>query len=309
MAKAKEAASTTSTEQDDIFAGLTPEQIKEILDLTGQSANFAFDKTPVLKVNKYPIKDQKGNKVEMGNFVLGQVTKQDGKNTIVEDIGIDCGPNPEITVLKFGSKFSYFPDVTVVKDAKKHICQSQLVLDIGEKAVGDNLGFECGPKCPRRGKEVKKEEKCSCQYVVFIEIKVGDDVHKAIMYFKGTSFLPFKAYLDSAGKFPFFFYPTVLETEQQINGTNVYWIVTPVLQKDRPYPTQEKLALMETVKEINSSVREFESNRKLISTQRREDQQKALPPGMSVLPPEGGGSTGSGIGAGAEDADLGDIVF
>lgn len=308
-ATAGKGAANTATEQEDLFAGMSPEMIAEILAATGQAANFAFDKTPVLKINKYPIKDQKGNTVPMGNFVLGQVTKQEGKNTIVEFIGEDAGANPEITVLKVGSKFSYFPDPLKVKDAKKHICQSQLVLDPGEKAVGDNLGFECmGGKCPRRGKDVSKDDKCSCQYVVFVEVKIGDETRQALMYFKGTSFLPFKAYLDSAGKFPMCFFPTLLTTEQQVNGTNVYWIITPVLQKDRPYPLPERMASLDMVKQIDSNVRGFESQRKLLASQKRDENQKALPPGMSV---EGAGqNTGSGNASqGAQDAEFADIVF
>lgn len=308
MAKTTEKNNATAVNLEDLFEGMTPEQIREILGATGQVTNASFDKTPTLKINKFPIKDSKGNTVPMGNFVYNQVTKQDGKNTIVEEIGIDCGANPEITVLKFGTKFSYFPDPQKIKDAKKHICQSQLVLDPGEKAVGDNLGFECmGGKCPRRAKDVDKDNKCSCQYQIFVQVKIGDEVKHAIMYAKGTSFLPFKQYLDSAGKFPLYFFPTLLTTEQQVNGSNVYWIVTPVLQKDRPYPLEERLALTETVKAVDESVRGFESQRKLLSATRKEEAQKALPPGMSI---EGKGQGGSsGLGGNAQDADYADITF
>lgn len=294
---------------DDLFAGMLPEEIQAILQATGQAANVAFDKIPTLKTNRYPIADLKGKSIPMGHFVLGQVTRKEGKNTIIEDIGIDCGKNPEITVLKVGTKFSYFPDPqTAGKDYKKHICQSQLVLDLGERAVGDNLGFDCmSGKCPRRQKDIKKDEKCGCQYVVFIEIKVGEETHRAIMYAKGTSFLPFKQYLDSAGKFPLYFFPTKLETEQMVDGTNVYWIISPVLQKDRPYPLPERLALTETVKAVDESVRGFESQRKLISATRKEEAQKALPAGMSIEGKGVGGS--SGAGANAVDVEFDNIVF
>ena len=308
MAKATEKTNAATVNLADLFEGMTPEEIREILGATGQATNTSFDKTPTLKVNKYPIKDAKGNSVPMGNFVYNQITKQEGKNTIIEDIGIDCGANPEITIVKFGTKFSFFPDSEKVKDAKKHICQSQLVLDPGEKAVGDNLGHECMSRtCPRRAKNVLKDEKCTCQYQVFVQVKVGEDTKGAIMYFKGTSFLPFKQYLDSAGKFPLYFFPTLLTTEQQINGTNIYWVVTPVLQKDRPYPLEERKLLTETVKAVDESVRGFESQRKLISATRKEEAQKSLPPGMSI---EGKGAGNSGgLGAGAQDADFDNIVF
>lgn len=294
------------TPEIDLFEGMSPEEIAELLALTGQASNLSFDKTPTLKVNKYPIKDQQGNKVEMGNFVLGQRTKQEGKNTIVEDIGIDCGPNPEITVLKYGSKFSYVPE----SRDKKLMCQSNIGLDLGDKIVGDNLGYDCtSVKCPRRGKEVEKGEKCSAQFVVFVEVKVGDETHKAIMYFKGTSYIPFKTYVDGAGKFPIFWFPTRLETEQQINGTNVYWIVTPVLQKNRPFPLESRKALGLLVRDIDSGIREFEGKRKLLAASRKSEEQKALPPGMTVMAKEQGAASSSMGGIVSEDAQFTDIQF
>jgi len=304
MAKAKQTEEQTQNlpaTQPDLSAMFTDEERAALLGMTGQAANFSFDKTPTLKINKFPVEDKEGNTVPMGNFVLGQVTKQEGEDTSCEFIGKDFGKNPEITILKFGSKFSYFPQS---KD-KKLICQSQLVLDPGEKAVGDNLGYECmSGKCPRRAKDVDKKEKCTCQYVAFVE--VGPEREKALMYFKGTSFIPFKSYLDSAGKFPMFCYPTKLKTERKINGTNVYWIITPELLKDKPYSREQIMEYAEMVKEIDRTVRDFEAQRKLVSSTRREDQQRALPPGMSVLPPESGGRVGGGGGS-VDDTD--DICF
>lgn len=286
----------------DLWAGFSEEEIKQMRDVTGQSANFTMDRTPVLKINKFPVEDKEGRSVKLGNFVLGQVTKQEGENTTCENIGKDFGPNPEITVLKFGTKFSYFPKD---KDRNK-ICQSQLVLNPGEIATGDKLGYACASgKCPRRAKDLQKDERCTCQYVAFVE--VGPEREKALMYFKGTSFLPFKAYLDEAGKFPLFFFPTVLETERKINGTNVYWIINPRLQKDRPYPVEARKELFDTAKGIDEAVREFEAQRKL-NNAGRSDAQAQIPAGMTV---EQGTAVGmsSGIGAGAVDGDFDDIQF
>ena len=65
--------------------------------------------------------------------------------------------------------------------------------------------------------------------------------------------------------------------------------------------------LTETVKAVDESVRGFESQRKLIVASKKEEAQKALPPGMSI---EGKGSgTSSGVGAGAQDAEFDNIVF
>lgn len=283
----------------DVAALFSDEEMAELLGLTGQATNFSMDRTPTLKVNKFPIKDLKGNSVPMGNFVLGQITKQEGKNTIIEFIGLDCGENPEITILKFGTKFSYFPE----SRDKKLICQSQLVLDVGERHIGDNLGFNCmDGTCFRRGKDVDKKEKCPCQYVAFVE--VGEERHKALMYFKGTSFLPFKAYLDSAGKLPLFCYPTKLNTEQQVNGTNVYWIVTPELLKYAPYPKEQIMGYRDVVKEIDTNVRAFEAQRKLQSASRGAETSKQLPPGMSIEPSTAGPQTGFNTPDGKTDDDI-----
>lgn len=298
MSKAKE--ETQNLPSVDVAALFTDEEMQELLGLTGQATNFSMDRTPTLKINKYPIKDLKGNSVPMGNFVLGQITKQEGKNTNIEFIGIDCGANPEITVLKFGTKFSYFPET---RD-KKVICQSQLVLDIGEKHVGDNLGFLCmDGTCFRRGKDVDKKEKCSCQYVAFVE--VGEERHKALMYFKGTSFIPFKTYLDSAGKFPLFCYPTKLNTEQQVNGSNVYWIITPELLKDRPYAKERIMDYKSVVKEIDTNVRAFESQRKLQAAAKDNVSRQQLPPGMSIEP----STAGPQLGGNTANPDDDEIVF
>lgn len=299
--------SNNAVNLDDLFEGMSPEQLLELRKASGQATNASFDRTPTLKINKYN-KDVKGNVVPQGHFVYNQVTKTEGRNTVVEEIGIDCGETPEVTVLKFGHKFCYFPDPLKIKDSKKHICQSQLVLDPGEKAVGDNLGYECmGGKCPRRQKDTDKDNKCSCQYQVFVQIKLGEEIKPAIMYFKGTSFLPFKGYLDSAGKFPLQWFPTKLETTEQINGSNTYWIVTPVLQKEHPYPKQERDMLDLTVRAVDESVRGFESQRKLLSATRKEEAQKALPPGMSI---EGKGAGNSGgLGANVQGAEFDNIVF
>ena len=62
----------TAEKLDNLYDGLTPEQVAEMLALTGQAANSSYEKAPVLKVNYFAKKDKDGNKIELGNFVLGQ---------------------------------------------------------------------------------------------------------------------------------------------------------------------------------------------------------------------------------------------
>lgn len=290
----------------DLYEGFSDEERAKLLGLTGQAANAGFDKTPILKTNRFPmdIQDPEAPQVRMGNFVLGQVTKKEGDNDVIVEIGTDLGANPDITVLKVGTKFNYMP-----KDRKKW-CQSQLVLDVGERPRGDRLGYDCKDKsCPQRQESCKKDDKCSCQFVVFCEVTVAEEKIDALMYFKGESFIPFSEYLQSAGKYPSFFFPTKLNTERKTNGTNVYWVISPELQKDRPYAPEERVRLFKKVEKIDAQARDFEAQRKLLAQQRQEEQRKALPPGMSVEGPAGGGNAGGGIGGGATDAEFADIQF
>lgn len=265
--------------------GLSPEEIEEILGLTGQNTVYNIDKTPVLKINKFGIDDVNGKSVKMGNFVLGQVAKEEnGEVKEIEEIGEDYGPSPEITIIKFGEQFTYFPKN---KD-KKQICNSQIVVEPGEKAIGNKLGHECKDgTCPRRNKDLDKEDRCVCSVIAFCEVtNAAGEKKKALMYFKGTSFMPFQDYLKDAGKFPLFFAPTKLNTERKINGNNVYWIVKPELLKDKAYAPDQRMINFNVAKEINANVREFEAQRKLRNAEG--GNKKGLPPGVDdsgVAPP------------------------
>lgn len=278
--------------------GLSPEEIAELLDLTGQSTVYNIDKTPVLKINKFGIDDVNGKSVKMGHFVLGQIAKEkNGEVEEIEEIGEDFGPKPEITIIKFGEQFTFFPKN---KD-KNQICNSQIVLEPGEKAIGSRLGHECKDgTCPKRNNDLDKDERCSCSVIAFCEVtnKEGEK-KKALMYFKGTSFMPFQDYVKDAGKFPLFFAPTILETERKINGNNVYWIIKPRLLKERPYTAEDRMINFSVAKEINSNVREFEAQRKL----RAQEQRRQLP-GRSAGAP---GALDKGAPVSATDEE--DIAF
>lgn len=308
MAKVTDKETKTTPVEEDLFAGMTPEQIQEILELTGQTANAGYDKTPVLKINQFSsdIQDniEESKRVKMGNFVLNQSTEKDGDNDVIKEIGEDCGAKPEVTILKVGQRFNYFPKN---KD-KKQICQSQLILDVGEQAVGDKFGYNCKDKsCPMRDENRDKEDRCKCQYEVFL--LVGPEKKPAKFFAKGESFIPFSKCIEDAGKFPMFFYPVILTTEKKTKGTNTYWVITPELQKDRPYPAPERIELMNQVKDLDAAVRGNESKRKLLAAGRKTEAQKQLPPGMTMESPNKSGGGSALGGADVSDAEFADIKF
>lgn len=301
------------TEEIDLFAGFSEEDKARMLGLTGQSAQGGGMKTPILKVNQISSDTQDSvpeeRRVKMGNFVLDQRTK--GKD--IEDIGEDFGAAPEITVLKYGTKFSFFPDLKKNPNGKKDICQSNIVFDRGEQYFGDNLGFNCMSKtdqCPRRKDGVAKDDKCKCQNVVFAEI--GPEHKNCLIYLKGESFMPFTKYVEEANKsgLPLFFFPTKLTTEKKVEGSNTYWVITPELQTDKPYSPEEKMRLFKKAEEIDQQARAFEQQRQGQITSRKAESQKALPPGMSVEKPSAGQGKAAGIaGADVSDAEYDDIAF
>lgn len=225
---------------EQLYAGFTQEELAEFFETTGQAANLQ-DRTPILKVNYQDIADKTGREIKKGNFVLGQnggeveVEVDGNKELRIEDVGIDLGKNPKITVLTYGFKYVFYPKD---KDKKKN-CASQLVFDRRvEKAVGNNLGHECQSKgaCPRRAEGVGKDDKCSCQWVVFCLVPLEDGTQqKAIMYVKGESYMPFQDYLQSAGTIPVFFAPTKLSTTMKREGTVNYFVIGFELLKNQPY--------------------------------------------------------------------------
>lgn len=246
--------------QEDLYAGLSPEDVATMLAMSGQAANAGFEKAPLLKVNYSAKKDKDGNQVDLGNFVLNQSIKTvDGKK-VVEYIGKDLGPSPEVTVIKVAKQYSYY------NDKKELRCASQLITEPGEVPIGNTLKHDCmGGKCPRRAKEIDKKEKCSCQFVVYLE--AGPDKDKCIMYFKGVSFMPFKEYIDSVGQDPIFFYPTTFRTKEQSMGTVDYYIVYPEIDKTRPYPLEVRKENMEKLKAVSKDIQGFKMQQAATSKQ------------------------------------------
>lgn len=257
MAKQKDEAQTSvPATLDDLYAGFSPEELQELLGVSGQASTFSMDKTPILKVNyNGDVADKDGVTIKKGNFVLGQNSKEirkDDGDICIEYAGIDLGKTPKITVLTFGTKYSFYSD-----DAKQR-CSSQLIMERGEKPVGNTLGHVCtGGTCPRRKEGVDKNEKCSCQYVVFCEVDVDGTKHKALMYLKGLSYMPFSDYLKDAGTAPLFFFPTELTAKMEKQGSVVYYIVSPKLLKDQPFPAVECKANFETAKQTKQGAETF----------------------------------------------------
>lgn len=249
-------AVTLPANLNDLYAGFSAEEVAELLGVSGQSGMMGMDKTPVIKVNYCDLVDKDGNEIRKGNFVLGQNSKEirsDTGDICIEYIGKDLGKNPLITVLAFGTKYSYYND-----DAKLR-CSSQLVFDrFAEKPVGTNLKHVCSDgSCPRRAKDVDKKEKCASQFIVFCE--VGEDKEKAIMYVKGASYMPFNDYVKSAGTIPLFFCPTKLNTTMEKQGAVTYYIVKPELLVDQPFPQLERKTNFETAKQTKQAAEAFKA--------------------------------------------------
>ena len=294
--------------EEDLYAGFTDEERAELLGLTGQAANLSFDRMPTLKINQISsdVQDSvlEGERVKMGNFVLNQITKKVGDDVTIEQIGEDFGPSPEITILKVAKQYFFWGGST------DKMCMSQLLLEPGERPVGSRYGFDCADKsCPKRNLE---KDGCKCQIQAYSE--VGPE-HKQAMYTaKGNSFIPFDTFLKKAAeeKKPLFFYPTKLTTVKKTQGTNTYWVITPVMQ-EATYAPEEKRRLFGEANKLDESIRGNKEQRKVSQELKAAEARKQLPPGMSVESPFQGGSKVSGagsagIGAGAEIDDA-DIIF
>lgn len=252
--KAADTTAPFTTTLDDLFAGMTDAEKAELLAATGQANTAGGDKVPSLKVNYCDLPDKDGNEIKKGNFVFGQNPKeiQNGDDIVVEYIGLDLGKNPSITVLTYGQQYSFY------SDDKNKRCNSQLVLEMGEKPVGNNLGFECrSGQCPHRADGVDSKDKCSCQWVIFCEVETPEGPQKAIMYLKGKSFMPFSDYLKAAGTLPVCFFPTKLSNKMEKQGSVTYWVTTPTLDKENPYPQAKRLENATAAKEARKGAQEF----------------------------------------------------
>lgn len=238
----------------DLLASMTPEERAEIAALTGQDANSSGDRIPVLKINYCDTPDVEGKEIKKGNFVYDQssatteieVTDEDDdvtKEERMENLGVDLGKSIQATVLAYRQQYNYYNN-----DDNKLNCRSQ-VFGMGEVPVGSNLKQECrGGKCPRRKEGIDKKEKCSCQFIVYLLVKVGEETKPAMMYIKGASYFPFNDYLKAAGPIPLFFAPTKMKTAVEKQGAVTYYPLTLTLDIPNAYPALERDAYKEQMK-------------------------------------------------------------
>lgn len=273
MATKKDAATQAAdvpATMEDILSFLSPEEMAEVLAVTGQAANLR-ESVPVIKVNYCTLTDKNGRTIKEGNYVIKQnssvidyeTVDEDGEKVIekrVEDIGIDLGKSPKVTIFCFGTKYSFFPSSESTDKGNEHICQSQLVFDSRvEKHEGSKLGFRCqGGGCPRRNKEAKKADKCSAQWVLFCEVTVDEEKIKAIMYVKGSSYIPFSDYIKSLGVLPVFCAPTKLSTKQEISEQGKpYYVQGFTFFKDKLFTQLEVKSNLQTAKETKAAAEDF----------------------------------------------------
>lgn len=260
----------TKTETPDLLAPLSPEEMAEMLALTGQDTALRAEKLPQIKINYSDLKDESGRTIPKGNFVYGQssatveveVADEDGElsNELrAVDLGVDLGKTPKITVLVAKQQYAYYN-----ADPKQR-CMSQ-VFGNGELPIGSNLKHNCRDKaaCPRRKDGIVKDEKCSCQHVVICLVDISGEQKPAIMYIKGSSFMPFNDYLKAAniannGKpMPVFMAPTKLKNSQEKDGSVTYYVTAFTLQTAEKYPDAVCLANFQQAKAANAQI---ESNK------------------------------------------------
>lgn len=296
-AKVEESKNVPAVPDEDLFAGMTPEEIAEILGSTGQASNLNGEKVATLKVNLFGKKDANGNKVDVGNFVINQeITIKDDVKTC-NNIGIDLGPTPKITVLAYRQQYSFYCE----KDIKRN-CNSQLFLFGQEEPVGNKYGYVCTAKdCPHRQVPSEDKEHCGCQYKVYVLVEVGEEKIPAVFYFKGVNFMQFSDYLKKLGKYPCCFFSATLSGEEKSKGSVDYYLFTLEPDLANPYPQEERLAYAKMAKEVSESIEQYKATQKTKA-------KKALPPGMS-LAKDSEGKNAKQLTGGDAAGDLDDIQF
>lgn len=257
-AKTEETVAAAAVSIADLLSELSPEERAEVLALTGQDSQFS--RVPTLKINYCDVADIHGNTIRKGNYVFNQsaATKEvtvveDGEEVTeerMEDLGVDLGRSPSITVLAYWQQYTFYSN-----DAKQR-CASQLFRG-AEVPVGFNLKHECrSGNCPRRGKDVGKDDKCSCQFVVHCLVDIDGKPERAVMYVKGVGFIPFQDYLNTTGGIPLPYTATKLRNKQEKQGSITYFVPSFELDKTSLYPpeqraTNKQLAL-ETVTAVDT---------------------------------------------------------
>lgn len=247
---------------DELMASFSDAERSELTELSGQAANAGYDKIPILKINYNDLADVNGNKIETGRWVILQdttkveveVVDEDGDKSTeirVADVGVDLGKSPKITIYCFGSMYSFYDE-----NDKDNNCRSQLVFDPNkEKHVGNNLPYECrSGKCPRRAKECAKDDKCGAQWVIFCNVTLPDgEKIDAILYAKGTSYIPFSDFIKELGTMPIQFAPVKLSTKMEISAQGKpYFVQGFKFMKDTPFARIECMANVDKAKDVKA---------------------------------------------------------
>jgi hypothetical protein len=214
-----------------------------------------------VRINYQERKDLNGVKIPKGHWVLGQRMGVQNGEQVLEEAGVDLGEVLECVILKCGTQYSYVPDKKKRPGAKR--CSSQVITDpFNETPIGSDLKKNCKEKgaCPRRAEGIDKDDKCSCQHVVFVRLPAGtklpdgSDCPVAMLYIKGESFIPFKDFVgkELAG-LPVSFITTVKMTpEEKYHGSVVYFVLN--FAKGSPVPAIEFRQSAEMVQSISKDL-------------------------------------------------------
>jgi hypothetical protein len=261
-------ATKTKTDEEllkEMMDMLSPEEREKLAGLTGQGNGGGGTKTPVVKVNYQEIADSKGIEIPKGNFVLGQKSDTiDGKE-VLTSAGTDLGKELSAVILKVGNQFSYWsPNV-------KLRCSSQIITERSEVPVGFNLKNVCNDKsCPRRKEGCAKDDHCINQFIVYLRMPAGtkmpdgSDCPVAMMYIKGTSYMPFKEYMDNGLKgIPSIAVSTKFSVSKDKKGSTVFFVLG--IEKGAPVPTAVFKENFDLVSGVNKQLLEYkaESQKKL----------------------------------------------
>ena len=274
MAKEKNTTGAAQLSEQELYeqmlAGLSPEERAMLDKVTGQDNIKGGKKTPVVRVSYKDSDDAdlNGKMVKKGNFVVGQKSHKaikDGKEVdIIDEIGTDLGAELAATILAFGSQYSFF------SEKKGQSCSSQVVRERGEIAVGSTMKLKCaGGECPRRKEGIDKNDKCTCQFVVFLrlpegtQLPDGTDCPVAMMYVKGSSYMGFKDYLSGVGEFALkvnsLMCKTIFTTSKEQKGAVKYFdlhckqgALDPIGFKENFALASEAMKELENFKEQNA---------------------------------------------------------
>lgn len=235
MAKTQNTAQPTEQElYEQMMANLSPEERAALDKITGQDRLKGGKKTPVVRISykETDDTDANGKSVKKGNFVLGQKTSYTKEGVeVIEEIGTDLGSELDVTILAFGTQYSFY------STQKGQSCSSQVIRERNEKPIGSTLKRVCSDgTCPRRQEGLDKKDKCTNQYVLFLKLPAGTkmpdgtDCPVAMFYVKGSSYMACKDYLSGKGETSLrgvnsLMCRTLLSSVKQKQGSVVYFDV------------------------------------------------------------------------------------